>query len=270
MIRTMVQRVREVLILMFLALMSKTNGEWKPNHWGRSNCVRQPPRPPLPVPPVQEENCLSWRVAVEANNVRGWRTVPMQCLSYVERYMIGGQYEKDVSFIIDQILAYAGDITLSADGMDAWVFDVDDTCISNVFYYKGKRYGCDPYDPSGFKEWAMRGGCPAVPGMLSLFNELLNMGFKIFLITGRDEETLAHPTIHNLHNQGFYNYQKLIMRSVAYKGQSAVAYKSSIRNQIMKEGYRIWGNVGDQWSDLQGECLGNRTFKLPNPMYFVP
>lgn len=39
---------------------------------------------------------------------------------------------------------------------------------------------------------------------------------------------------------------------------------------LQAEGYIIWGNVGDQWSDLQGDCVGNRTFKLPNPMYFVP
>lgn len=60
-----------------------------------------------------------------------------------------------------------------------------------------------------------------------------------------------------------------------------MAYKSEIRKQlegggggsggdIGAGGYRIWGNVGDQWSDLQGNCTGNRTFKLPNPMYFVP
>ena len=61
-----------------------------------------------------------------------------------------------------------------------------------------------------------------------------------------------------------------IYRTAAYKGQSAVTFKSDIRRQIEKEGYRIWGNVGDQWSDLEGDCSGNRTFKLPNPMYFVP
>lgn len=59
-------------------------------------------------------------------------------------------------------------------------------------------------------------------------------------------------------------------RSPAYKGKSAVVYKSAIRKGIMEEGYRLWGNVGDQWTDLQGDCLGNRTFKLPNPMYCVP
>jgi hypothetical protein len=59
-------------------------------------------------------------------------------------------------------------------------------------------------------------------------------------------------------------------RTATYKGQSAVMYKSNIRKQLEDEGYRIWGNVGDQWSDLQGNSSGNRTFKLPNPMYFVP
>lgn len=71
---------------------------------------------------------------------------------------------------------------------------------------------CDPYDPSGFKAWAMIGGCPAVPGMLGLFNRLVEMGFKIFLVTGRDEETLGQPTIDNLHNQGFQDFERLIMR----------------------------------------------------------
>lgn len=60
------------------------------------------------------------------------------------------------------------------------------------------------------------------------------------------------------------------IRKASYRGKSAVMYKSEIRKQLEEEGYRIWGNVGDQWSDLQGDCAGNRTFKLPNPMYFVP
>ena len=59
-------------------------------------------------------------------------------------------------------------------------------------------------------------------------------------------------------------------RSAAYRGKSAVKYKSDVRKQLEEEGYRIWGNVGDQWSDIKGDYLGNRTFKLPNPMYFVP
>lgn len=54
------------------------------------------------------------------------------------------------------------------------------------------------------------------------------------------------------------------------KGKGAIEYKSGARKRLVDAGYRIWGNVGDQWTDLLGDCKGNRTFKLPNPMYFVP
>lgn len=52
--------------------------------------------------------------------------------------------------------------------------------------------------------------------------------------------------------------------------RGAVVYKSSKRKQIEEvEGYRIMGNIGDQWSDLMGTNAGNRTFKLPDPMYYI-
>uniref|UniRef100_A0A1J3IJB0 Acid phosphatase 1 n=1 Tax=Noccaea caerulescens TaxID=107243 RepID=A0A1J3IJB0_NOCCA len=214
--------------------------------------------------------CLSWRLAIETNNVRMWRSVPLQCMRYVELYMLAGQYDRDVQLIVEQINVYLNEILLPGDGMDAWILDVDDTCFSNLFYYRLKRYGCDPYDPTGFRAWAMRGGSPAIEPVLELFNKLIETGFKVFLVTGRDEETLRQATVENLENQGFSGYERLIMRTAENKRQSATTYKATIRKQIMEEGYRIWGNVGDQWSDLQGEYSGNRTFKIPNPMYFVP
>lgn len=216
--------------------------------------------------------CLSWRVAVEANNIRGWRTVPNECLRYVEYYMLYGQYQTDLEVIIEQIFGYIDDLVLSnCSGANAsWILDVDDTCISNLPYYQGKQFGGDPYDPMQFKAWAMRGDCPAIPAVLKLFNKLISSGFRVFLLTGRDEETMGKSTTENLHIQGFVGYEKLILRPSTYRGQSAVKFKSVMRMQLQEQGYRIWGNVGDQWSDLAGDCLGERTFKLPNPMYYVP
>ncbi|KAI9108149.1 hypothetical protein K1719_021022 [Acacia pycnantha] len=214
--------------------------------------------------------CLSWRLGVEANNVVAWGIVPRECQEEVESYMIDGQYEEDLDLVMQQIFSFLNSIPLSFDSFDAWVLDVDDTCLSNLYYYKTKRFGCEPYDPVGFRAWASKGGSPAISPVLQLFNKLLDKGFKVFLVTGRDQETLGQATINNLHNQGFIGYKRLILRSGEYKGQSAVRYKSDIRQKLEKEGYRIWGNVGDQWSDLRGNSIGNRTFKLPNPMYFVP
>lgn len=84
---------------------------------------------------------LSWRVAVEANNARGWRIVPPPCVPFVESYMLGGQYGSDVDAVVDQITSYADTIAADDDGRDAWIFDVDDTCLSNLPHYKGRRFG---------------------------------------------------------------------------------------------------------------------------------
>lgn len=85
--------------------------------------------------------CLSWRVAVEANNAQAWRTVPAQCTRYVEDYMLGGQYNRDLDTAIDQIFIYLNGTLAADDGMDAWILDVDDTCLSNLLYYKDKHFG---------------------------------------------------------------------------------------------------------------------------------
>jgi hypothetical protein len=46
-------------------------------------------------------------------------------------------------------------------------------------------------------------------------------------------------------------------------------YKSLTRQHIESLGYDIVANFGDQFSDLNGG-FADRTFKLPNPMYFLP
>lgn len=120
--------------IIFIAIFSKVNAGMKAY-----------PRWPGTGPAAMDElgYCLSWRMSVEANNMAGWRTVPKQCLQYIENYMIGGQYDRDIDFVIEQILSYVKGIVLANDGMDAWILDVDDTCLSNLFYYQGKRFGLE-------------------------------------------------------------------------------------------------------------------------------
>jgi len=50
---------------------------------------------------------------------------------------------------------------------------------------------------------------------------------------------------------------------------TTVQYKSGTRAHIEKDlGYEIIANFGDQYSDLDGG-YADRTYKLPNPTYFV-
>ena len=58
-------------------------------------------------------------------------------------------------------------------------------------------------------------------------------------------------------------------REPGLAGLTAMAYKSAARRQIVKQGYRIVLNVGDQWSDLQGIPEAEYSVKYPNPYYFI-
>ncbi|KAI3725878.1 hypothetical protein L1987_65674 [Smallanthus sonchifolius] len=79
----------------------------------------------------------------------------------------------------------------------------------------------------------------------------------------------SESRIQNLKEAGFTEWEKLI-----FKGDNELAYaeefKSNRRKELVKAGYRIWGNIDDQRTDLTGTFVGDRTFKMSNPMYYVP
>lgn len=80
-------------------------------------------------------SCPSWRLAVETNNIIGWDTVPGECAEYVANYMLGPQYREDCFEVTSTALAYAKNLTLVGDGKDIWVFDLDETALSELDYY---------------------------------------------------------------------------------------------------------------------------------------
>jgi hypothetical protein len=55
----------------------------------------------------------------------------------------------------------------------------------------------------------------------------------------------------------------------AGKSCTTVHYKSATRGYIESLGYEIVANFGDQYSDFTGG-FEDRTFKMPNPNYFLP
>ena len=80
-------------------------------------------------------NCQSWRLAVETNNIVGWTLVPEACENYIGNYMLGKQYRDDCNVVGAAAYEYAKSLTLSGDGKDIWVFDIDETTLSNMPYY---------------------------------------------------------------------------------------------------------------------------------------
>ncbi|WCJ39704.1 HAD superfamily subfamily IIIB acid phosphatase [Euphorbia peplus] len=218
--------------------------------------------------PVPGTSCLSWRLGVETNNIIKWITVPEQCESYVGNYMLGQQYRDDFKAVTDEALAYAKSLKLARDGKDIWIFDIDETSLSNLPYFAQHGFGAEPYNPTLFSEWIAKGKAPALPESLYLYKKLLSLGIKMVFLTGRTQDKLS-VTSTNLNLSGYRKWEKLILRTSSYSGKAAVLYKSSERAKLEKKGYRIIGNIGDQWSDILGTNNGNRTFKLPDPMYYI-
>lgn len=85
--------------------------------------------------------CTTWRFAVEANNLNPWKTIPRECLEYVRDYMMGRGYGLDLERVSNEAGVYAKSVELRGDGKDAWIFDIDETLLSNLPYYQEHAYG---------------------------------------------------------------------------------------------------------------------------------
>ncbi|KAF5938390.1 hypothetical protein HYC85_022649 [Camellia sinensis] len=125
------------------------------------------------------------------------------------------------------------------------------------------------FDGVEFDKWVDKAMAPPIESSLKLYEVVLKLGFKVFLLTGRSEQQ-SGVTVANLINSGFQDWDKLILRATEDHGKLATIYKSKKRNEMVEEGYWILGNSGDQWSDLLGSSVSIRSFKLPNPMYYIP
>jgi hypothetical protein len=86
--------------------------------------------------------CESWRMNVELHNIRDFEVVPEECIEYIGKYMKSTQYKVDSERATEECLVYLStSCNLKNDGKDAWIFDIDDTLLSTVPYYKNNQYG---------------------------------------------------------------------------------------------------------------------------------
>ncbi|KAI5060019.1 hypothetical protein GOP47_0024439 [Adiantum capillus-veneris] len=221
---------------------------------------------------TDDQHCTSWRYNVDVNNLRSWWVVPNQCENIVENYMRGSSYRYDSAQAMQEAETYARTFMYSADYNSStrytWIFAIDDTCLSNLPYYSSHRFGAEPLNSTLYKTWIGQGKAPALQATLQLFNTLKEWDYTILLLSGR-LESQREATIQNLIAVGYADWEALILRKNTEIHVDATSFKSKKRKYLEDNGYTIIGNVGDQWSDLTGQAVGDRVFKLPNPMYYV-
>ncbi|KAK4482483.1 hypothetical protein RD792_009641 [Penstemon davidsonii] len=213
--------------------------------------------------------CESWRMNVELHNIRDFDIVPEECVEYIGKYMTSTQYKVDSERTIDECTVYLStSCGFKKDGSDAWIFDIDDTLLSTVPYYKKNGFGGKKSNSTALEEWMRQGKAPALEPSLRLFNQLKGLGVKIILVSSR-KECLRSATVDNLVNAGYHGWTSLTLRGADDENKDVEKFKADVRKQLISGGYRIWGILGDQWSSIEGLPSAKRTFKLPNPLYYV-
>jgi predicted secreted acid phosphatase len=182
----------------------------------------------------------------------------------VVAYHDSGRWDRDSERVVHRAERWI-DIRAKRGGKLAMVLDIDETSLLNWKEEKATDFG---YVPQLWDAYEASGTADGSPEILELFRHAQAHGVSVFFITGRREKSRA-GTAKNLANAGYSPYVQLVMRPTGDHRKSVVPFKSGARAAIEKKGYDIIVNVGDQLSDLRGGH-SERSYKLPNPMYFIP
>ncbi|RZU19161.1 putative acid phosphatase of HAD superfamily subfamily IIIB [Kribbella rubisoli] len=175
----------------------------------------------------------------------------------------------------------------------AILLDVDDTSLATWNYEIFSNWA---FNPTTNADYVLNQRFPAVPGMVDLVKTAASKGYAIFFLTGRgaaqEKATLGNlttdgigvdagypdPTTLSNGEDGLFtkpavaDYPDYLKKACAADPNGScttIHYKSATRAHIESLGYDIVANFGDQFSDLKGG-FADRTFKLPNPNYYLP
>ena len=102
-----------------------------------------------------------------------------------------------------------------------------------------------------------------------VFRTARSLGVAVFFISGRPESERA-ATERNLRAAGYGGYVQAFFHAerLAFRVRRPISRRRS-GQRIAGTGYTIIANMGDQMSDLDGG-FSEKTFKLPNPFYYIP
>jgi predicted secreted acid phosphatase len=191
----------------------------------------------------------------------------------IDEYIRSGRYDQGVSNAVAAARAWLEERAKTAV-KPAIVLDIDETALSNWDAYRVNGWsrvvggGCDlEQGPCGIRAWQALARGKALAPTLALARRARELGTAVFFITGRPSN-LREATERNLKEQG-YEWTGVFLTPEGSRFASAVDFKAPERRKLTDQGYTIVLSLGDQDSDLKGG-YAERTFKLPNPVYYLP
>ena len=202
------------------------------------------------------------------------------------------RYDIDVALVLQEAQQWVAKRTAQLNKA-AIVLDIDETSLSNwkriytddfAYIQNGPCDFTKPHEACGDIMWQRSEQAPAIEPTRDLYNFTHChhvappcTAIDVFFVTGRhdsderiDGKTPTEWTLENLRKAGYegVSADHLYMRPANSTGPVA-DHKTAARADIEKRGFTIIANIGDQDSDLVGGHA-ERTFKVPNPFYFIP
>ena len=191
----------------------------------------------------------------------------------IAAYIDSGRYDADCVAVAARARAFL-DRRAPQVPKPAAVFDIDETSLSNWPAYRlngWTRFTAGECDlekgPCGLRAWQGMAKSKAIPATLDLVRHARSLGVAVFFISGRPP-SLRDATERNLRAEG-YDWDGVVLLPSGVTFNSAADFKAPERRRLAEQGYTILISIGDQESDLAGG-FAERTFKLPNPVYFLP
>lgn len=176
------------------------------------------------------------------------------------------KYLRDVWRVVEEAKKYV-DKNFDSIKNNVAIFDIDETSLDNLEYIKAHDFG---YTQESWEAWVDSAKAKPIHPILEFYKFVKSKGIKVFFITGRYESKNIKnpdPTIKNLIEAGYTDFDGIFFKPRSPKMKTS-EFKSMIRKQLVEKGYFIFINIGDQYSDFEGEYTG-KTFKLPNPAYLT-
>jgi len=191
----------------------------------------------------------------------------------ISEYVDSGRYDADVARVVDEAEAWL-EARAPQVPRPAIVLDIDETSLSNWRAYRLNGWArilggdCDlTHGPCGIRAWQALHLASAIVPTRRLVARAHELGVAVFFVTGRPSD-LRDATERNLREQG-YTWDGVVLVPKGQQFISAADFKAPARRRLVEQGYTVLLSMGDQQSDLDGGSA-ERTFKLPNPVYFLP
>ncbi|WP_310964296.1 HAD family acid phosphatase [Nocardioides terrisoli] len=252
-------------------------------HTHQPHAVPAPPAQPTSADQIQNVDQVKTAIKAYYGDTKTTTPAPGDPGVTLHQFSPDGAYAAETSQIADRARAYlrkeahlAAKQPQRQSTKPAILFDVDDTTLNTYSYEIYSNFVYNPATNASFVNAGSATVFPAVPGMPQLEAAAVKHGYTVFFLTGRPASQLD-GTEANLTDAGYtWDGGNIYLKDQTKPWLSSCAptcttiqYKSLTRKYIESQGYDIVANFGDQFSDLKGG-YADKTFKIPNPMYYLP